>query len=81
MGGTGVHMCASVCAVVSLIPHPVPQGEVKGVGGPKAAWSAQGSTLRCGNGIPQPPEPASPTLLPVATNRLSRVALFSLEGK
>lgn len=27
------------------------------------------------------PQPASPTLLLMATNRLSRVALFSLEGK
>lgn len=64
--------------MVSLTPHPVPRDEVKGVGGAKAAQRAQGCTLRCGDGTPQT---ASPTLLLVATNRLSRVALFSLEGK
>lgn len=37
---------------VSLTPHPVPRGEVKGVGGAKVAQRARGCTLRCGDGTP-----------------------------
>lgn len=51
----------------------------EGGGGAEAAHGAQGFTLRvCGQ---DPPQPAPPTLVPAATNPLSRVTLFSLEGK
>lgn len=83
-GGSGVCWgclwVAQVCTCVPRVCHGVspPTPCAPGVG--EGCWGSKGSTEGSGGHI-QVWGWDPPTLLLVATNRLSGVALFSLEGK